>query len=71
MPPQPGQMYPQTQQPQPGMGGMGPGAPRRSLDPDQMPSPITVMEDDQQANGGDFNTNEKVQLIKDNQVWSL
>merc|ERR1719385_52779 len=40
-------------------GGMGAGAPRRSLDPDHMPSPIAVMEDDQRNNGGDFNTNEK------------
>ena len=55
----PGQMYPQ--QPQPGGMGQHPGAaPRRSLDPDQMPSPITVMEDDQRNNGGDFNTSEKV-----------
>jgi len=56
-------MYPPHTQ-QPGMGGMpgggmGAGAPRRSLDPDHMPSPIAVMEDDQRNNGGDFNTNEK------------
>ena len=38
-----------------------PGGGRRSLDPDQMPSPITVMEDDQRNNQGDFNTNEKGQ----------
>ena len=59
-------MYPPHTQ-QPGMGGMpgggmGAGAPRRSLDPDHMPSPIAVMEDDQRNNGGDFNTNEKVKV---------
>jgi len=42
------------------MGGAA-GGPRRSLDPDQMPSPITVMEEDQQNKGGDFNTSEKGQ----------
>jgi protein transport protein SEC24 len=32
---------------------------RRTLDPDQMPSPIQVMEEDQKANGGYFDTREK------------
>ena len=32
---------------------------RRTLDPDQMPSPIYVMEDDQKNNGGEFQTKEK------------
>jgi protein transport protein SEC24 len=34
---------------------------RRTLDPDQMPSPIQVMEEDQKANGGFFDTREKGQ----------
>ena len=71
-------MYPPHTQ-QPGMGGMpgggmGAGAPRRSLDPDHMPSPIAVMEDDQRNNGGDFNTNEKVKVnltLKHNFFWPL
>ena len=64
MPPQPGAGYP-TQM-NAGMGGpmAGPmgGAGRRSLDPDQMPSPIHVMEDDQKNNGGDFQTKDKGQV---------
>jgi len=42
----------------PGYSGMG--APqRKSLDPDSMPNPIQVMEDDQRACNGEFHTNEK------------
>jgi len=37
---------------------MGGGAPR-GLDPDQMPSPIQVMEEDQAAKGGFFDTRDK------------
>ena len=33
--------------------------PRRTLDPDQMPSPIHVIEEDQKTNGGYFETKEK------------
>ena len=56
-PPQPG--YPQMgQMGQPGPMGP-PGGGRRSLDPDQMPSPISVMEEDQRTRGGDFETKEK------------
>ena len=54
----------------PGMnaaGPMGPGMPGgtsnrpRTLDPDQMPSPIVVMDEDERANGGNFDTKEKGQ----------
>lgn len=61
MPPQPGYQPSMTGQP----GGMAPGyagmaAPqRKSLDPDSMPNPIQVMEDDQRNCGGEFHTNEK------------
>merc|ERR1719323_890145 len=34
-------------------------SPRRALDPDQMPSPITVIEEDQRAHAGYFDTKEK------------
>ena len=46
-----------------GSPGMQPGPPNRGgrLDPDQMPSPIAVMDDDQRANGGNFDTKEKGQ----------
>ncbi|TRY71003.1 hypothetical protein TCAL_17342 [Tigriopus californicus] len=59
-PPGPGQA------PGPGMNQMNPqypGAqsPRRALDPDQMPSPIHVMEEDQNNNKGYFETREKGQ----------
>lgn len=33
--------------------------PRRTLDPDQMPSPIHVIEEDQKNNGGYFETKDK------------
>lgn len=70
MPPAPGGQMP----PRPGMPPTGLGAPpgpggfpgqaaaspgRRTLDPDQMPSPIQVMEEDQRTNGGFFDTREK------------
>ncbi|XP_050536806.1 protein transport protein Sec24D isoform X2 [Daktulosphaira vitifoliae] len=38
---------------------MGQPAPNRRLDPDQMPSPVQVMEDDQQSKGGWFLTNQR------------
>ncbi|CAL7951975.1 unnamed protein product [Xylocopa violacea] len=44
------------------MGGYQPGAQTqqaRRLDPEQMPSPIQVMQDDQRARGGVFVTNQK------------
>ena len=65
MPPQPGVGgYPTQLGPPPNMGGnqMSSPAGRRTLDPDQMPSPIYVMEDDQKNNGGDFATKEKGQV---------
>ena len=40
------------------MQGGGAGG-RRTLDPDQMPSPIAVMEEDERAHGGNFDTTEK------------
>ncbi|GBP12210.1 Protein transport protein Sec24C [Eumeta japonica] len=46
----PGQQYPGYQQPQQAM---------KRLDPDQMPTPIQVMSDDQQSRGGIFVTNER------------
>ena len=63
MPPQPGGTgmmggYP----PQPSAPGPQPGAGPRSLDPDKMPSPIQVMDEDQktyEANGGYFDTKDK------------
>merc|ERR1719220_1496569 len=61
MPPQPGGMgFP----PQPGPGGAGPGGPGGPgrLDPDKMPSPIQVMDEDQktyESNGGYFDTKDK------------
>ena len=73
-PPMPGQQ-PFSRQPQPGLhqpqgppGGV-PGGPfgaanqnnRRTLDPDQMPSPIQVMEEDQRNSNGYFDTREKGQ----------
>ena len=44
-------------------GGIQPGAPSRAgrLDPDQMPSPIAVMDEDERANSGKFETKEKGQ----------
>ncbi len=63
-PPGPG-AYPQQQQQMGGYpaGPAGPGQmpqqPRRTLDPDQMPSPINVIEEDQKTNGGYFDTKEK------------
>jgi len=56
MPPHPGQQ----RDPYAGQGGFAqsPNS-RRTLDPDQMPSPIQVMEEDQKANGGYFDTREK------------
>merc|ERR1711899_485144 len=57
MPPPPGQ---QQRDPYAGQGGFGQNQNnRRTLDPDQMPSPIQVMEEDQKANGGYFDTREK------------
>ena len=46
-----------------GAPGMPPGSANRGgrLDPDQMPSPIAVMDEDQRANGGKFDTKEKGQ----------
>ena len=62
MPPAPGG-YPPQPQPYPAGGGAYPGgqvqSPRRALDPDQMPSPITVIEEDQRAHAGYFDTKEK------------
>merc|ERR1711884_271756 len=61
-PPIPGMMAPPGQ---PGAGGGfgGAASPRgRTLDPDSMPSPIQVMEEDQLSNtknGGYFDTREK------------
>ena len=65
--PQPG-LAPGLNQPQ-GPHGGGPGGPfggsnqnqRRTLDPDQMPSPIQVMEEDQRNSNGYFDTREKGQ----------
>ncbi|XP_077535726.1 COPII coat complex component secretory 24CD isoform X2 [Haemaphysalis longicornis] len=62
--------------PPPGAGyGVPPGAPlppghpsaqqqqqQRKLDPDQMPSPIQVIEDDRKAHGGPFYTNKRGQV---------
>lgn len=59
MPPQPGMGYQPQLGPGAGMAGPMGGPNRRSLDPDQMPSPINVMEDDQKNNGGEFQTKEK------------
>lgn len=74
MPPQPGGMPPQPggmpggMHPQPGMGGFpqqpsaGPGVGGARLDPDKMPSPIQVMDEDQrtyESNGGYFDTKDK------------
>ena len=65
MPPAPGGYPAQAQpQPYPAGGGAYPGgnqvqSPRRALDPDQMPSPITVIEEDQRAHSGYFDTKEK------------
>lgn len=60
MPPQPGGGYPSQLGPPTNMGGGQMASPgRRSLDPDQMPSPIHVMEDDQKNNGGEFQTKDK------------
>ena len=68
MPPRPGMPgQPAGLAAPPGPGGF-PGAQpaaaanqagRRTLDPDQMPSPIQVMEEDQRSNGGFFDTREK------------
>uniref|UniRef100_A0A2S2QTF0 Protein transport protein Sec24C n=1 Tax=Sipha flava TaxID=143950 RepID=A0A2S2QTF0_9HEMI len=38
---------------------MGQPAPSRRLDPEQMPSPVQVIQDDQQSKGGIFLTNQK------------
>ncbi|GFS08347.1 transport protein Sec24C [Elysia marginata] len=71
MPPQPGQFpgsVPYGQQPPPPMGyggAPGPQAPpapmqppqQKRLDPDQMPSPIQVIEDDKRTRSGVFQTN--------------
>eukprot|EP00096_Caligus_rogercresseyi_P003027 TRINITY_DN1552_c0_g1_i1.p1 TRINITY_DN1552_c0_g1~~TRINITY_DN1552_c0_g1_i1.p1 ORF type:complete len:983 (+),score=312.63 TRINITY_DN1552_c0_g1_i1:295-2949(+) len=45
----------------PPQSGFGPGAApgKRALDPDNMPSPITVMEEDSKNNSGYFDTREK------------
>uniref|UniRef100_A0A1E1X2A1 Putative vesicle coat complex copii subunit sec24/subunit sfb2 n=1 Tax=Amblyomma aureolatum TaxID=187763 RepID=A0A1E1X2A1_9ACAR len=64
--------------PPPGPGYVGPAAPpmpashptmpapaqqqQRKLDPDQMPSPIQVIEDDRKAHGGPFYTNKRGQV---------
>lgn len=64
-PPQPfNQGYPGAQPPRPGAPGMQPGGmqpggmqqPQKKLDPDQMPSPIQVIEDDKRNRSGIFTT---------------
>ena len=68
MPPQPGGMPPQPGGMPGGMGGFpqqpsaGPGVGGARLDPDKMPSPIQVMDEDQktyESNGGYFDTKDK------------
>ncbi|XP_045779677.1 protein transport protein Sec24D isoform X1 [Maniola jurtina] len=64
MPPQPaqpmaGQGYPPFPAQQPSYNQQYQQPPQKRLDPDQMPSPIQVMADDQQNRGGVFVTNEK------------
>lgn len=59
--PQQQQQYQQQQQPQPQpqqYPGLAAPQPARRLDPDQMPSPIKVMEENQDAITGPFITNE-------------
>lgn len=50
---------PQPNGPSSASGYAAPAPPRRTLDPDQMPSPIHVIEEDQRANSGYFETREK------------
>ncbi|XP_030556615.1 protein transport protein Sec24C isoform X2 [Drosophila novamexicana] len=57
-PGQPGPGRPGYNPPMPGAGNMYQQAPPRRLDPDQMPNPIQVMIENQQAAGGPFVTNQ-------------
>ncbi|XP_023163217.2 protein transport protein Sec24C isoform X2 [Drosophila hydei] len=57
-PGQPGPGRPGYNPPMPGAGSMYQQAPPRRLDPDQMPNPIQVMIENQQAAGGVFVTNQ-------------
>ncbi|XP_069690232.1 protein transport protein Sec24C isoform X2 [Periplaneta americana] len=64
-PPGPGPNYPSPHQPMGPAQPTHPGLqsqPARRLDPDQMPSPIQVMQDDQRNRSGIFYTNQKGQV---------
>ncbi|KAK7071405.1 Protein transport protein Sec24C, partial [Halocaridina rubra] len=56
--------YPGAQAPPPASSGSYPGAPQgpRRLNPDDMPSPLQVMEEDQRCRSGEFFTNMKGQV---------